>query len=311
MLETRKRATARLPSRDHRRRSRRAGIEVAPLENRALLSTTATSPITITETVTTPATPTPFGRPIPVQVAGTVTDSDAPPATLDKTLAYTVVNTQTNREIRTGTAAIQPDGSYMFTVDFPGRRFGRHHFQGFAITSDFTITVMASDSAGNTGSDSSSVLITPSQGPDGGNPFFSGNGQFSRRFGSGSGGAGNLAFGGPGQGQSNSVSVPGNNNTVTQNVTNNQSNTYNITNNVTNTTTTTTTTTINSPPQPPHHPGPPAPHPGPPAPDDHDDDDHGPGMNNDDGGPGDIDVDNPPSPGPPHGPGPGPGKPGH
>ena len=77
------RAAASRLSRVGRRRSRRASIEVAPLESRSLLSTV--SPITITEAVS-PLMAGGMGRPITVQVSGTVTDSDTA-ATLNKTHA--------------------------------------------------------------------------------------------------------------------------------------------------------------------------------------------------------------------------------
>lgn len=235
-----------------RRSGRRAAIEVAALEGRLLLSTA--SPITVTEAVNPLSIPGARGRPITVQVSGIVTDSDTA-ATLNRSLAYTIFDTVTGRETGHETAPIAADGSYAFDVRLSTRHLGRHH----SGSEPLAISVMATDSDGNSGTDSVMVDVASNGGGRRG----------SRRFdGGGRGGSGRLDFGGPGQGQSNGISVTGNNNTTTQNITNYQSNTYNITI----ITTTTTTTNINTPPNPPpppHHPGPPPPpppHPGPPGP---------------------------------------------
>jgi hypothetical protein len=237
------------------RRSRRAEVEVAPLESRALLSNMSTSPstsaavspITITETVSPQTLWPPNGRFVPVHVSGTVTDSDTR-ATLDPSITYTVFDSETGTQIRMGTATLDSQDDYSFHVSVQARRSG-HDFNG----RQYTISVMATDSDKNTASDSAVVTVPHDQGNHGGNgeSFGGGEGLFSggtfssRRFFTGNGGGGgsaNLHFGGPGQGQSNSISVPGSNNTITQNITNTQSNTYNITNNITNTTTNNVTT---------------------------------------------------------------------
>jgi hypothetical protein len=227
---TRRRLGPRLSS-TGRRRSRRTAIEVVPLEGRSLLS--SASPITITESIA------PImharGRSVPIQVSGTVGDSDTA-ATLNRSLAYTVFDTATNRQVSSGTATIAGDGSYHFSLRLPER----HH----ASAEEFTVVVMASDSAGNSNTDSAMVTATPRMG----------------RFGRSRHGGNSLNFGGAGQGQSNTVTVSGSNDTVTQYITNYESNTYNIT---------ITTTNINAPPPPPPHPAPPPPPhhpPGPPGP---------------------------------------------
>ncbi len=230
-----------------RRRSRRAAIEVAPLEGRWLLSTA--SPITVTESVTPLAAA--RGRSVQVQVSGTVTDSDTA-AVLKPSLAYAVFNSRANREIGNGTATIASDGSYQFDVRLPRGRHSR--------SNDFTIIVMASDNAGNSGTDSATVAATPRMHGSGSGRFRVTS--FDQRVES----SNTLDFGGAGQGQSNTVTVNGSNDTVTLNVTNYESNTYNIS------VTTTAVQNINSPPKPPppphHPPGPPPPHhpPGPPPP---------------------------------------------
>jgi hypothetical protein len=219
-------------SRAGRRRSRRAAIGVVTLEGRSLLSTA--SPITITEGVN----PIRAARrgPMEVEVSGIVADGDTA-ATLDRSLSYTVFDTQTGRQIREGTARIASDGSYRFDVGLSARGSGGHHHSSVG---QFTVSVMASDSAANTASNSATVDVTPNAGG-------SGRGRGRDR---------GFHVGGAGEGQSNSISVPGNNDTVTQNITNYESNTYNVT------ITTTTTTNINTPPPPP----PPPPHPAPPPP---------------------------------------------
>ncbi len=244
----------------NRKARRKAAVEVAALESRSLLSTV--SPIAVTESVSPVNDGGGRHRPVMVQVSGTVTDSDMS-TTLDRSLAYTVFDTSTNRMVQSGTATINPDGSYAFDI----RLTGRHH----SSAGDYTIGVTASDSAGNTGSDSAMVGVTPDRG---GRGRFQGNfGDFSGRFRHG-GRSARLDFGGPGQDQTNTVSVPGSNDTVTQNVTNYQSNIYNIS-------ITTTNTNINNvnvnhgppppppPPVPPPRPTPPPPPPGRPAPPPH------------------------------------------
>lgn len=224
------------------RRGRHIAVEVAPLECRSLLS--SAGPLTITESVA------PLmrnrGASVQVRVSGTVDDSDTA-ATLSRSLAYTVFNTETNQQVRSGTTMIAGDGRYQFNLRLPGR----HH----ARSEEFTVLVTASDSAGNSSTDSAMVAVTPRMGR-------SGRGRFGGEVGGRRGGNSNsLNFGGAGQGQSNTVTVPGSNDTVTQYITNYESNTYNIT--------ITTTTNINPPPKPPPpHPAPPPPHhpPGPPPP---------------------------------------------
>lgn len=232
-----------------RRRSRRIAIEVAPLESRSLLSTV--SPITVTESVSPQAKVGGRGQPLGVQVSGTVADSDTG-ATLNRSLAYTVLDTTTGHQIRTGTAMIAGGGDYAFNVRLATRNLGRHH----SSADQFTITVTATDNAGNSGTASDTVAVAPNGG-------HSGRGRFHGRH-NGSSGAVQ---------SNNSISVPGNNDTVTQDITNYETKTYNITitNNNTNTNsnnrTTTTTNNINTPPPPPPGPpAPPAPPPGPPAP---------------------------------------------
>ncbi len=182
-----------------------------------------------------------------VQVAGSVSDGDTS-ATLNRSLAYTVFDTTTNRQVRAGTTSIAADGSYGFNI----RLTGRHH----SSAGDYSISVTADDNAGNTGSDSAMVSVTLDRGGQGRSRSDRGSGRSSR-----------LNFGGPGQNQTNTVSVPGSNDTVTQNITNYQSNTYNIAI----TTTNATTTNIKvppptpPPPPPPFRPGPPNP-PAPPTP---------------------------------------------
>jgi hypothetical protein len=98
-----------------RRRSRRAAIEVAPLEGRWLLSTA--SPITVTESVTPLAAA--RGRSVHVQVSGTVTDSDTA-AVLNPSLAYAVFNSRTNSEIGSGTARSPATGAISSTSGYLG-----------------------------------------------------------------------------------------------------------------------------------------------------------------------------------------------
>ena len=86
--------------------------------------------------------------PITVDVAGTVSDSDTM-ATLNPVLAYSVFATGTDQQVGHGTATIASDGRYSFDVRLKGRGIGRH-----GSSTGFTIGVMASDSAGNAGSDS-------------------------------------------------------------------------------------------------------------------------------------------------------------
>ena len=131
-------------------------VEVTQLESRSLLSTT--SPISLTETISPQMITSSNGRPVSVQVSGTVTDSDTA-ATLNKSLAYTVFDTQTNHQVRSGTATIDGSDSYTFNVNLHGRGFGRHHSK----VSQFTISVMASDSDANSGTDSAVVIVTQQQ----------------------------------------------------------------------------------------------------------------------------------------------------
>ena len=229
-----------------------AAIGVAPLESRSLLSTV--SPITVTESVVPQPHSGARGRPIAVQVSGTVADSDTA-ATLNKSLAYAVFNTANDHQLRHGTAAIASDGDYSFDVRLPVQSAGRRS----SSADQFTISVMVSDSAGNSGTDSATVAVTSMgrQGRSLGRGAHGGH--LGRRLGSG-GNSTHVTVGGAGQGQSNTVSVPGSNDTVTQYITNTETNTIYIT------VTTTTTTNINTPPPPPPAPPPPPPHPAPPPP---------------------------------------------
>jgi hypothetical protein len=209
------------------RHSRRAAMEVACLENRSLLST---SPITITEALTPQSIGHAQGRPLTVDVSGTVTDSDTT-AALNPRLAYSVFSTRTGDQVGHGTAMIAADGGYSFDVRLFGNGLGRHN-----ATTRFMISVTASDNAGNSGSDSALVTVASQRN------------HHDRGHGTGEGSGFRLTTGGAGEGQSNSVSVTGNNNTVTQYVSNTETNTYDI-----------TVTNLNNapPPPPPHHPGPP------------------------------------------------------
>ncbi len=175
MLETfTRRAKTSALLRPGRRRSRRAAIEVAPLESRSLLSTV--SPITITEGVNPKMVGEARGRPIAVSVSGTVADSDTS-AVLNRSIAYTVFDNQKDRQVGSGTATIASNGSYGFNVRLPERHAGRHA----SGTEEFTISVMANDSDGNSNSDSAVVTVTPEAGRG-----FSGR-HFGRRGSSSSG----------------------------------------------------------------------------------------------------------------------------
>ena len=226
------RATALNSPRAGRPPSRRAAIEVlARVPGRCCSRVPPSpSPRRLTRSRLPGGGPSPF-------VSGTVADSDTS-ATLNRSLTYAVLDTQTDHQVRSGTATITGDGTYNFDVRLSGRGHGRRHL----IAGQFAISVMAGDSASNTGTDSAMVAVTPEAGR-------SGRGRFR-----------GIHVGGAGQGQSNSVSVPGSNDTVTQNITNYESNTYNIT------ITTTTTTNINAPPPPPQPAPPPPGHPAPPPP---------------------------------------------
>jgi hypothetical protein len=191
------------------------------------------------------------GRVLPVQVSGTVSDSDTA-ATLNNSVDYAVFAGQSHHPLSMGTATLDSQGDYSLSINIPARGF-RHNMIGHP----YRVSVSASDNAGNTGTDSALVALPDQQGYPGG-----GTGSFSHRSGTrtgGGGGSAGLKFGGPGEGQQNSVSVPGSNDTTTQYITNSQSNTYNITTNVNN------SVNNNTPPQPPPAPGPP-PRPAPPGP---------------------------------------------
>jgi hypothetical protein len=140
-----------------------AAVEVLALEDRSLLS--SASAITITESVNPQMLAAAGRRPIPVQVSGTVTDTDTA-ATITPSLAYTVFDTQTNHLIRSGTGTLAGDGTYMFNISLHGRGFGGNH----SSPSQFTISVMASDSDGNSGTGSAIVTVTENgHGRAGGN----------------------------------------------------------------------------------------------------------------------------------------------
>ena len=143
---TRKRLVPRL-STTGRRRSRHTAIEVAPLECRSLLSAHLRS-----RSQSRCPDNSAREQSVPIQVSGTVGDSDTA-ATLSRSLAYTVFNTETNQQVRSGRAMIAGDGSYRFNLRLPAR----HH----ASTERFTVVVMASDSAGNSSTDSAMVTVTP------------------------------------------------------------------------------------------------------------------------------------------------------
>jgi hypothetical protein len=226
--------------RSSHRRSRRAVISVALLESRSLLSTA--SPITITEAVNPQSISLARRGHVMVDVSGSVADSDSM-ATLKPALAYSVFATGTDHQVGFGTAMIASNGSYNFDVTLSGRGLSRR-----GATSGFTISVTASDSAGNTGSDSAMVTVASLPNDHG------------HRRGRAGGNSIGLTSGGAGQGQSNSVSVTGDNDSVTQYVTNTETNTYYIT--------VTTSIGVPPPPPPPAPPAPPPPpvHPAPPPP---------------------------------------------
>jgi hypothetical protein len=164
--------------RDRRHRSRRAEVEVTPLERRALLSTasisapTSTSPITITESVSPQTLWPPNGRFVPVTVSGTIKENDTH-ATLNTMVDYTVTDSETNHKTMGSTAImVNPTtmvDSYSFSVSLQARRSG-HDFNG----RQYTITVTASDSDNNTGFNSAVVTVPHDQGRHNGRGKFGG-----------------------------------------------------------------------------------------------------------------------------------------
>ena len=84
------------------------------------------------------------GPSVQVRVSGTVGDSDTA-ATLSRSLGYTVFNTETNQQVRSGTAMIAGDGSYRFNLRLPG---GRHAaVPGNSRSSSWPATVQATPAA--------------------------------------------------------------------------------------------------------------------------------------------------------------------
>ena len=152
----------------------------------------------------------------------------------NKSLAYSVFDSANDHQVGGGMAAIGSEGDYSFKVRLPVHGIDRHSSRA----DQFTITVMASDSAGNSGTDSATVAVTSTG--------HRGRGLDRGAHGGSGGNLNRLTLGGAGEGQSNNVSVPGSNDTVTQYITNTETNTVYIT------VTTTTTTNINTPPPPPH-----------------------------------------------------------
>jgi hypothetical protein len=224
---------AEAPTARVRRRSRRAAVEVAPLESRSLLST-----VTITEAVSPKVLWPPNGREVPVTVSGMITDTGAPLSSVG--LQYNVQDSETGTTSPNMTPQIQltQSGMYSFTVELQARRSG-HDRPGRI----YTINVFASDMTGGSDMAFAKVIVPHDQGHrfffggngggnSGDNGGSSGTNDLGRRFGSRSSGAfgasNSVHLGGSGQGQTNSVTVPGSNNTVTTNITNNT--TYNINN---------------------------------------------------------------------------------
>ena len=212
------RPTARGPGGKVTRARRDAVVGVTPLENRALLST-----LTITEKASPTILWPPNGRMVPVTVSGTITDMGSTVTSAE----YTIHDSETGTT-SAPVAITSLSGSYSFMVELQARRAGSDR-----AGRGYTISVSAVDQAGTEATDSADVIVPHDMGHQGfrGRLGTGGFGQNGRHGGAGAGGASNsLHFGGPGQGQTNTVSVTGNNDTVTQNVTNNQTNIYNITN---------------------------------------------------------------------------------
>jgi len=202
----------------------------------------------ITESVSPQVLWPPNGKLVPVHVSGNISDNVA----TVNSVQYNVQDSETGGQILSGPVMLGQDGHYSFRIRLQARRAGQD-LNG----RQYTINVIASDTQGNSNNDSAVVIVPHDRGHRNGGsgaggaaggPDVSGRfgGRGSRQHGSGSGsglGASNrLHFGGPGEGQQNSISVPGSNNTVTQNVTNNQSNTYNFNNSF--------NTTVTNPPAP-------------------------------------------------------------
>ena len=213
-------------------RGRRAAVEVAQLECRSLLSTG----LTISESVNPQVLWPPNGRLVPVHVSGTISDDVG----TVNSVQYTVQDSEaaTTAPILSGPVTLSNSGQYSFTVDLQALCSGHDHNGR-----QYTINITAGDNAGVSATDFAIVTVPHDQGHrgrSGGSNLNGGNtgagtgglGPSGRHgVSGGAGGASNrLSFGGPGQGQVNTVTVPGNNNTVTQNVTNTQTNNYTFNN---------------------------------------------------------------------------------
>jgi hypothetical protein len=227
--------SARGPARG--RRGTRFEVEVAPLECRWLLSN---MPV-ITESVTPRTLWPPNGRTVDVRVSGNVSVTDSAAHVTE--VRYDVQDSQGAIE-PSGPVMLDANGHYSFVVALEARRSGQD-FNGRT----YTISITSSDNLGDTNTQSTTVIVPHDRGHrsrrgpgDLGGAGATGShtsgpgGPLGRSGGGNLGGrpnpgpANRLSFGGPGQDQSNTVSVPGNGNTVTQNVTNNQTNTYNFNN---------------------------------------------------------------------------------
>lgn len=236
------RMTASRPGGKAARARRDAVVGVTPLEDRALLST-----LTITEGADPAILWPPNGKMVPVTVSGTIADAGSTVTGAEYTIHDSEAGTTS------APVAIAPiGGPYSFTVELQARRAGSDR-----AGRTYTISVSAVDQAGTRATDSAVVVVPHDMGHHGlggrlgaggfgqegrhrgphrpgwwgGGSRIGGLGQDGGPGGAGAGGASNsLRFGGPGQGQTNTVSVTGNNGTVIQNVTNNQADIYNINN---------------------------------------------------------------------------------
>jgi hypothetical protein len=113
------------------------------------------TPPTLTESVSPTSLWPPNGSLTPVTVTGTVTDTGSGPAS---TVQFHVVD-EYGRVQPAGTAMVQADGTYTFTVMLQARRKG-NDFDG----RQYQVFVTAHDLAGNTTTDVQTVTVPHDQG---------------------------------------------------------------------------------------------------------------------------------------------------